>query len=134
MTLPEGDLSNTSAIDRAVAQIAFALATIPGQWRVMPSVAMPVAAPALVVGPPRMSVRGYTYAGAGVTTVQFNIYVVVAMNQYTIDNLRAVIQSVMYALERHTPGIVMGSVPGVYPSPSGALPAYIVTFQQELHQ
>jgi hypothetical protein len=126
-----GDITNMSGAQRAVAVIEFALATIPG-FGVVGSVAMPVTPPALVIGPPRMSVRGYTYAGAGVTTAQFNIYVVVPMNQYAIDELRQVGTTVMYALERYTPGVVMGAVPGVYPSPTGVLPAYIVTFQVEL--
>lgn len=134
MTSPEMDnLAADPAIEVLIKQISFALATVPGRWWVMESVAMPIAAPALVIGPPRMTVRGYTFAGGGVTTVQMNIYIVVAMNQYTIDNLRQVMTSVMYALERYTPGVVLGSVPGVYPSPSGALPAMIVTYQSELH-
>jgi hypothetical protein len=130
------DMANPAAdpaIERLIGQIKFALTSVPGSWWVMDTVAMPVSPPALVIGPPRMSVRGYTYAGSGVTTVQCNIYAVVAMNQYSIDNLRQVATLVMTALERYTPGIVLGSVPGVYPSPSGPLPAYIVTFQSELH-
>ena len=127
------DITGLSGVDRAVTQIAFALATVPGSWRVIESVALPVTPPALIIGPPRASVRGYTFAGAGVTTVQINVYAVVAFNQYAIDSLRGVMANVMYALERYTPGVVLGSVPGVYPYPSGALPAYIATFQQELH-
>lgn len=131
MTNP--DVTALSAVDRAVAALAFALATVSGDWRVFDTVAMPVTPPALVIGPPRISVRGYTYAGAGVTTVQFNTYAVVAMNQYAIDILRAIVTPVMFAIESYTPGVVLGSVPGVYPSPNGAIPAYIVTSQVELH-
>jgi hypothetical protein len=112
-------------------QITFALSTVAGA-HVVESVALPIFPPALVIGPPRMSVRGYTYAGAGVTTAQFNIYAVVVMNQCAIENLRQMAVSVMYALEKYTSGVVLGSVPGVYPSSTGTLPAYIVTYQIEL--
>jgi hypothetical protein len=126
-----GDISGTPGVERVVSGIEFALASVP-DFRIINSVALPVAPPALVIGPPRLSVRGYSFAGTGLTTAQFNIYIVVVMNQYAIDILRSIIASVMYALERFTPGIVLSSVPGVYPSPGGPLPAYIVTFQQEL--
>jgi hypothetical protein len=126
-----GDISGTPGVERVVSGIEFALASVP-DFRIINSVALPVVPPALVIGPPRMTVRGYSFAGTGLTTAQFNIYIVVVMNQYAIHTLRAIIASVMYALERFTPGIVLSSVPGVYPSPGGPLPAYIVTFQQEL--
>jgi hypothetical protein len=131
-TPTSGDLSTTAAIDRAVDAVAFALSTIP-DFRVVTSVAMPVSPPALVIGPPRITVRGYTFAGSGVTTVGMNIYTVAAMNQYAIDVLRPVVVQVMYALEFYTEGVVINTVPGVYPSPVGALPAFITTYQTELH-
>jgi hypothetical protein len=130
VSLP-GGVANSSGIERVVSQIAFALSTV-ADAHVVESVALPILPPALVIGPPRMSVRGYTYAGAGVTTAQFNIYAVVIMNQCAIENLRQMAVSVMYALERYTPGVVLSSVPGVYPSSTGTLPAYIVTYQVEL--
>jgi hypothetical protein len=130
MTAP-GDISRIPGVERVISGIEFALATVP-DFRIINSVALPVVPPALVIGPPRLSIRGYSYAGAGLTTAQFNIYVVVVMNQYAIDSLRTIIASVMNALERLTPGIVLSSVPGVYPSPGGSLPAYIVTYQIEL--
>lgn len=131
MTAP-GDVTAIPALERTVASMMFALGTVPG-YRVINSVVMPVTPPAIIIGPPRLSVRGYVAAGAGVTTAQFNVYLVVAANQYAIENLRTVAQQVMFALERWTEGVVMSSVPGVYPSPVGSLPTFIVTYQSEFH-
>jgi hypothetical protein len=54
------------------------------------------------------------------------------MNQYAIDTLLSLVSSVAQAIEQFTPGVVLGSGPGVYPSPSGPLPAYTILVQMEV--
>jgi hypothetical protein len=76
--------------------------------------------------------RDYNLAGAQPTSAQWNVYLVVSLNQYAIDELLSLVASVADAIERYTPGIVVGSVPGTYPSTNGPLPAYTITVQAEI--
>lgn len=100
--------------------------------RSLTSVGKPIAPPAVIIGPARLlPVRAYNTAGAPMTA-QWNIYYVVTLNEYAGDVLAAVTPSICMALEKHTPGVVMGTVPGTYPSPLGPLPCTIITFQMEI--
>lgn len=122
-------LSPVAAASRTIAE---AVSTVPG-LRVVTSVAAAVTPPAVVIGPPRLVWLGYP-AGQGPLSGQWNVYIVVTLNAYAIDALLALVASVASAIEEHTTGVVMGSAPGTYPSPTGPLPAYIITVQQEIQQ
>lgn len=106
---------------------------IPGDLRVVTTVAAPVTPPAVVVGPPRLRWSDYGSSLSGIpTTAQWNIYLVVAQNQYSIDDLLRDVASITNIIERLTEGVVIGCGPGAYPSPVGSLPAYIIVVQMEV--
>lgn len=120
-------------VARAHQRLADAIATVP-DLRVLLAVAAPITPPAVVVGPPRLMWLGYNqnnFSG-GPVTAQWSVYFVVGMNQYAVDAMLSTIGSITLAIERLTPGVVMGSGPGVYPSPSGPLPAYTILVQMEV--
>jgi hypothetical protein len=95
---------------------------------------MPITAPAVVIGPPRLLWAGYNQSGftGQPTTAQWNVYYVVTMNQYAIDVLLASVAAIAEAIERYTPGVVIGAGPGLYPSPNGPLPSYTIVVQMEV--
>jgi hypothetical protein len=120
-------------VAKAHQTLADAIATVP-DLRVLLAVAAPISPPAVVVGPPRLMWLGYNqnnFSG-GPVTAQWSVYFVVGMNQYAVDAMLSTIGSITLAIERLTPGVVMGSGPGVYPSPSGPLPAYTILVQMEV--
>lgn len=113
-------------------RIADAVSSVP-DLRVVTTVATPITPPAAVIGPPRLNWMGEASFGAGQpTTGQWNVYLVVAMNQYSIDVLLSQVAAVTTAIERLTPGVVLGAGPGIFPSPSGPLPAYTIMVQMEV--
>jgi hypothetical protein len=116
----------------ATQRLAWAASTVPG-LRVSTSVSAPITPPAVVVGPPKLVWRGYGSSGNEPTTGQWNVYLVVTMNQYASDALLALVGPVSAAIERFTPGVVISSAPGTYPSPTGALPAHVITVQLEVN-
>lgn len=120
-----------SPIARASQRLADAIKTVPMGLRVVTTVAAPITPPAVVVGPPRLNWRDYSFHGQP-TTAQWNVYLVVSMNQYAIDTLLSLVSAVAQSVEQFTPGVVLGSGPGVYPSPSGPLPAYTILVQMEV--
>lgn len=95
------------------------------------NVVTPIAPPAVVIGPPRLFWRTYN-AGGQPTTGQWNIYLVVAMNQYAQDTLLSMMALLCSAIESGTVGVIMSAAPGIYPSPHGGLPCYVITVQAEL--
>ena len=113
----------------AVQRLAAALSTIP-DLRVVTSVAASVSPPAAVIGPPKLAWRVYN-AGSQPITGQWNVHLVMPMNQYAMDTLLSLIAAVASAIETYTPGVVASSGPSTYPSPSGALPSYVLTVQME---
>jgi hypothetical protein len=117
-----------SPVATATARLAFAANTLP-EVRVFTSVVAPISPTAVVIGPPRMNTRGY----GRLLTVQWNVYLVVAVNQYAVDTLNALAQTLIDAIERLTPAVVMSSGPSTYPNPTGGvLPAYVLVTQQEV--
>ncbi|MGH3546688.1 MAG: hypothetical protein ACRDQU_00880 [Pseudonocardiaceae bacterium] len=94
------------------------------------NVAAPIAPPAVVVGPPKLFWRGYN-SGGDPGTGAWNVYLVVALNQYAPENLMSLVASISEAIENYTPGVVLGAGPGIYPSPQGGLPAYIISAQMD---
>lgn len=98
---------------------------------VITNVVTPIAPPAAVIGPPRLFWRTYN-AGGQPTTAQYNVYLVVAMNQYAQDTLMTMVGQLGSAIEVGTPGVILSAGPGVYPSPHGGLPCFVVTVQLEL--
>lgn len=119
-----------SQVAHAHQHIADALAIISGM-RIVTTVAMPVTPPAVVIGPPRLSWTGYGQSGQPVTA-QWNVYLVVSMTQYAIEALLETVASVCAAIERFTPGVVMGAGPGLYPSAGVQLPCYTIIVQMEV--
>lgn len=97
----------------------------------VPDVGVSVSPPAAIIGPPRLTWGGYGSVGTGVLTVQWNVYLVMPVNQYAVANLLALVETVTCAIEKYTPGVVLSSGPGSYTSPGGALPAYVITVQME---
>jgi hypothetical protein len=125
--------NSLSPVAYASKRLADVVGMVPGNDRVVTTVAAIVAPPAIVIGPPRLRWSDYGSSFSGVpTTAQWNIYLVVAQNQYAIDNLLAQVASITNMIERQTEGVVIGAGPGLYPSPSGALPAYIIVVQMEV--
>lgn len=125
--------SALTPVARGHKRLADAIATVPN-LRVILAVATPISPPAVVLGPPRLTWLGYNqnnFSGDPVTA-QWSVYFVVGMNQYAVDELLSTVGSITLAIERLTPGVVMGSGPGVYPSPSGPLPAYTILVQMEV--
>jgi len=108
--------------------VSLALPTLP----VLTNVVVSIAPPAVVIGPPRLFWRTYN-AGGQPTTGQWNVYLVVSMNQYAQDTLLAMMPQLCSAIEVGTPGVILSSGPGIYPSPQGGLPCYTTTVQIELH-
>lgn len=125
MTLP---LTNIATGAQVIADaISLALPTL----SVVTNVVTPIAPPAVVIGPPRLFWR--TYNGFGQpTTAQWNVYLVNALNQYALPTLLSLLPQVTAAIEVGTPGVILGAGPGIYPSPQGGLPTYILTVQMEL--
>lgn len=121
-----------SPVAYASSRLADAIRTVPGA-RVVTTVAASVSPPAVVVGPPRLmwSDYGSLMCSGQPTTCQWNVYLVVALNQYAIDYLLNQVASITSAIEDLTPAVVLGCGPGFYPSPDGSMPAYIITVQAE---
>lgn len=125
MTTPAPPLS---PLAQASHRLAWAASTLPNV-RVSTSVVAPITPTAIVIGPPRLNAIGY----GPVCTAQWNVYVVVAVNQYAVDVLTSLVTSLMVAIERLTPAVCRSSGPGTYPNPGGGvLPAFIVVTQQEV--
>jgi hypothetical protein len=96
------------------------------------TVAATVSPPAVVVGPPTLSWDGVGSIVTGQpTTAQWSVYLVVAQNQYAIDVLLSLVTQITAAIEQFTSAVVLGARPGIYPSPQGNLPAYVITVQME---
>lgn len=108
--------------------LADAVALVIPDMRVVINVVAPIQPPCVVIGPPRLYWRGYNQQGQP-TTGAWNIYLVVALNQYALDELTRLIADVSRAIEVYTPGVVLGAAPGIYPSPQGGLPSYIFSVQ-----
>jgi hypothetical protein len=125
-------VTTLSPVAAASQRLADAVSIVP-DLRVVTSVAQSVSPPAVVIGPPRLSWFGYGIPGGQPTSGQWNVYLVVSLNAYAIDVLLELVASIASAIERYTKGVVVGSGPGVYPSPNGALPAYVITVQCEFN-
>ncbi|MGH3795944.1 MAG: hypothetical protein ACRDS0_36890 [Pseudonocardiaceae bacterium] len=95
---------------------------------VVTNVVAPISPPAVVIGPPKLYWRGYNQGGQP-TTGAWNVYLVTALGMYALEQLLSLVASISAAIELHTPGVVLGAGPGVYPSPQGGLPAYIISTQ-----
>jgi len=134
VTNPLNPFGNSlSPVAHASQRLAEVVAMVPGNNRVVTTVAAIVSPPAIVIGPPRLRWSDYGSSFSGVpTTAQWNVYLVVAQNQYAIDSLLNQVASITNMIERQTEGVVIGAGPGLYPSPSGALPAYIIVVQMEV--
>jgi hypothetical protein len=98
---------------------------------VLTNVVSPISPPAIVIGPPRLFWRTYN-AGGAPTTGQWNVYLIVAFNQYAQDSLLSMVSLLGNSIEVGTPGVILSAAPGIYPSPVGGLPCYVVTVQMEL--
>lgn len=98
---------------------------------VVTNVVAPITPPAVIIGPPRLFWRTYN-AGGQPTTGQWNIYLIVALNQYAQDSLLSMVPQLCSAIEVGTPGVILSAGPGIYPSPQGGLPTYVITVQMEL--
>jgi hypothetical protein len=109
-------------------RLADAVALGAPELSVITNVVAPVTPPAVVIGPPRLYWRGYNQGGQP-TTGAWNVYLVVALTQYAQPTLTALIGAIAGAIELHTPGVVLGAGPGIYPSPQGGLPSYIFSVQ-----
>jgi hypothetical protein len=120
-----------SPVAAAHQRLADAINTVPN-LRVVTAVGSSITPPAVVIGPPRLNWRGVGTVGAQPLTAQWNVYLVTGMNTYAIDNLLALVGSITGAVESFTPGVVLNAGPGLYPSPNGNLPAYIIVCQQEV--
>jgi hypothetical protein len=119
-------------IARASQTLADAISAIPG-IRVYTTIAAPVAPPAVVVGPPRLRWSDYgTFSAGQPTTCQWSVYLTVAMHQYSLDVLLGEVAHIVEVIERHTTAVVIAAGPGVYPTPTGGLPAYIIVVQAEV--
>jgi hypothetical protein len=119
-----------SPVAAAAERLNTALRMIP-ELRV-PNISESISPPAAVVGPPQLTWRGYGSVGVGPITAQWNIYLVVSVSQFAIDQLLALVAQVTDVIENFTPGVVLSSGPGSYTSTGGALPAYVITCQMEV--
>jgi hypothetical protein len=111
-------------------RLADAVALAVPDLSVITNVVAPIAPPAVVIGPPRLYWRGYNQGGQP-TTGAWNVYLVVSLTQYALPTLTALIGAIAGAIEMHTPGVVLGAGPGIYPSPQGGLPSYIISTQMD---
>ena len=109
-------------------RIADAVALAVPDLSVITNPVAPIAPPAVVIGPPRLYWRGYNQGGQP-TTGAWNVYLVTALTQYALPTLTALVGAIAGAIELHTPGVVLGAGPGIYPSPQGGLPSYIFSVQ-----
>jgi hypothetical protein len=115
----------------ATQRLAAALIIIPG-IRISTNIASPISPPAVVIGPPRLGYVGEASVGGQPLTVQWSLYLVTGVSQYALDQLLTLVGAITEAVERYTPGVVLSSGPGTYPSPSGPLPCYITVAQMEV--
>jgi hypothetical protein len=121
-----------SPVAQASQRLAEAIMSLPGDRRVITTVASAVSPPAIVIGPPRLRWSDYGSSFSGQpTTAQWHVYLVVALNQYAIDELLADVAAITDIIERQTEAVVIGCGPGLYPSPQGPLPSYIIVVQGE---
>lgn len=97
----------------------------------VPDVSQSVSPPAAVIGPPKLSWDGYGTVGGAVLSTQWNIYLILSVSQYAINNLMSMVAKVTAAIEKYTPGIVLSAAAGSYVSPTGALPAYVIVVMME---
>jgi hypothetical protein len=123
--------SALTSVATAHQRIVTVLSAVAGM-RVVGAIAAPITPPAAVVGPPRLGWKGESGIGGQPLTGQWDIFLVVSLNQYSIDVLMSIVAELVVALETHTPGVVMGASPGTYASPNGAMPAYIISLQMEV--
>lgn len=127
-----------SPVAAATQRLADAISLAVPDMPVRTKVVGPVSPPAVVIGPPQLMWQGYTQQGRP-TSGQWQVYVVAAMNAYAVDTLLSLVATISSAIELHTPAVVLGSEPGVYPSsgPSSGptiqagWPAYRITVAME---
>lgn len=119
-------------VARASQRLVESLTAVPG-LRVATSIVAPVSPPAVVVGPPRLRWSDYGTFGSGQpSSVQWTVYLVVAMHQYSLDALLADVARIVEVIERDTTAVVLAAGPGIYPNPTGGLPAYVIVVQAEV--
>lgn len=120
-------------ITETTARIEFALRTIAvtPPLRVSNSIAQPMVPPGVVIGPPRTTMAR-AYNSKGPIAAQWLVYLISPVNEYAMEWLGSVLDPVIAAIERWSPGVVMGSTPGMFPSPTGMLPAHILTVASPL--
>lgn len=123
-------MSQLAPVARACQEIANAVKTVAG-LRVDTTIARTVTPPAVIVGPPRLEWGGYGRHGLP-QTATWNVYLVVALGEYSIDQLLDTVADVTAAIEVHSRGVVHSAGPGSYPSPQGPLPCYVIVCQAEI--
>jgi len=107
----------------AVDQLYAALSTVDGV-RAVRGTGMRLAPPATVVGPPRLT-RG-RYNTVDPTEATFQVAVVVAWSEYTLDELLRLEPLVSAAIYEHTGAAVGDSSPGSWNAGGVDLPAYLI--------
>ena len=112
----------TSPADAAAALYA-ALSTVNGVL-VARGTGVPVDPPAAIVGPPRLT-RG-RYNTVEPTEATFQVAVVVAWSEYTLDELLRLEPLVSAAIYEHTGAAVGDSSPGSWNAGGVDLPAYLI--------
>lgn len=119
-------------IAQASQRLAAAISAVPG-LRVTTAIAAPVSPPAVVIGPPRLRWNDYgSFFSGQPTSAQWAVYLVVSMNQYSLDRLLEDVAAIAEVIERDTTAVVIACGPGIYPNPTGSLPAYVIVVQGEI--
>lgn len=112
-----------SALSDAAAAIAAAAAQGDPALRVH-QLGEDITPPAVIAGP-----ASFTLAGQcpGAMTATFPVWVVVALNDRSVERLYELAPAAAEAIEASTEAVVTAVAPGTYTSPSGDLPAYELT-------
>lgn len=86
--------------------------------------------PAVVLAPPRLEWAGF--CASGPTQARWFVYLVSAMNEFTVGQLLELVDPVVAAIDEHVPGAVVTTADPV-PYPAGPeLAAYQIQIEMEL--
>lgn len=117
-----------TTISHAVKEIRAAAitATVPGVRLRGYKLGEDITPPAILVGPPSFTPRGYCADGLAADAT-FPVWVIVALDDKTAERLYTLAPAVAIAIEAESQGTVSDARPATYGAPSGDLPAYELT-------
>jgi hypothetical protein len=107
-----------------------ALATVPSMNVLTKPGQQPTVFPAIYVAPPLLGFTNFSQSAP--TDAEFQLYLILAANDYAIEKMDDVINDVVAAIWEIPNAVITKGIPGIYPSGSVDLPAYLLTCEVSL--